>query len=94
MFQNLPRLAIVVKIAVAFPVWVTGPWLTKTCLLIKTTFNWAWLTDSEVQSIVIKVRAWQHLGRHGTGRAESSTSQSKGCEWNTDFQAPRVRVLS
>jgi hypothetical protein len=47
--------------------------------LIKTTFNWGWLTDSEVQSIAIKVEAWQHPGRHGAGEAESSTSSSKGC---------------
>jgi hypothetical protein len=35
------------------------------------TFNWGWLTDLEVQSI-IKVGAWQHPGRRGTGGAESS----------------------
>jgi hypothetical protein len=33
--------------------------------LIKTIFNWGWLTGSEVQSIIIKVGAWQHPGRHG-----------------------------
>jgi hypothetical protein len=42
-------------------------------------FNWSWLTGSEVQSITIKVGAWQHPDRHGTDRAESSTSSSKGC---------------
>jgi hypothetical protein len=47
--------------------------------LIKTTFNWGWLTGSEVQSIIIKEGAWQYSGRHGTGRAESSISSSKGC---------------
>jgi hypothetical protein len=47
--------------------------------LIKTTFNWGWLTGSEVQSIIIKVGAWQYPGRHGAGGAESSTSSSKGC---------------
>ena len=26
--------------------------------LIRTTFNWGWLTDSEVQSIIIKAGAW------------------------------------
>jgi hypothetical protein len=46
--------------------------------LIKTTFNWGWLTDSDVQSFIIKVGTWQYPGRHGTGRAESSTSSSKG----------------
>ena len=38
--------------------------------LIKTTFNWVWLTGSEVQSIIIKAGAWQHLGRHGAGMLE------------------------
>jgi hypothetical protein len=67
--------------------------LTKASL-IKTTFNWGWLKGSEVQSIIIKVGAWQHPGRHGAGRAESSTSSSKGCYWKTDFQATRVKILS
>jgi hypothetical protein len=31
--------------------------------LIRTTFNWDWLTGSEVQSIIIKVGTWQHPGR-------------------------------
>jgi hypothetical protein len=47
--------------------------------LIRTTFNPGWLTGSEIQPIVIKVGAQQHLGRHGTGGAESSTSSSEGC---------------
>jgi hypothetical protein len=47
--------------------------------LIKTTFNWGWLTGSEVQSIIIKVGAWQYPGRHGAGGAENSMSSSKGC---------------
>jgi hypothetical protein len=59
----------------------------------KTTFNWGWLTGSEVQSIIIKVGAWQYPGRHGAGGAESSMSSSKGCWWKTDFQANRVRIL-
>jgi hypothetical protein len=42
--------------------------------LIRTTFNWGLLTGSEVQSIIIKVGAWQHPGSHGAGDAESSTS--------------------
>ena len=33
----------------------------------------------QVQFIIIKVGAWQHLGRHGAGGAESSTSSSEGC---------------
>jgi hypothetical protein len=40
--------------------------------LIKTTFNWGWLTGSKVQSIIIKVGAWQYPGRYGTSRAENS----------------------
>jgi hypothetical protein len=47
--------------------------VTKTTL-IRTTFNWGWLTGSEVQSSIIKVGAWQHPGRQGAGGAESSTS--------------------
>jgi hypothetical protein len=46
--------------------------------LIRTTFTWGWLTGSEVQSIIIKVGAEQHPGRHGSGIAESSTSSSEG----------------
>jgi hypothetical protein len=46
--------------------------MTKAAL-IRTTFNWGWLTGSEVQSIIIKVGTWQHLGRHGAGGAKSST---------------------
>jgi hypothetical protein len=55
--------------------------MTKASLIKEKnpTFNWGWLTGSEVQSIIIKVGAWQHPGRHGTGGAESSTSSSKGC---------------
>jgi hypothetical protein len=45
--------------------------------LIRTTFNWGWLTGSEIQSIIIKVKAWQHPGRHGAGGPESSTSSSE-----------------
>jgi hypothetical protein len=44
----------------------------------KTTFSWGWLTGSEVQSIIIKVGAWQYPDRHGAGGAESSVSSSKG----------------
>jgi hypothetical protein len=53
--------------------------------LIRTTFNWGWLTGSEVQSIIIKVGAWQHPDRHGSGGAASSTSSSEGCEQNSDL---------
>jgi hypothetical protein len=47
--------------------------------LIRTTFNWGWLTGSEVQSIIIEERAWQHPDSHGIGGAESSTSSSESC---------------
>ena len=47
--------------------------------VIRTTFNWGWLTSPEVQSTINKVGTWQHPGRHGTGGAESSTSSSEGC---------------
>jgi hypothetical protein len=47
--------------------------------LIRTIFNWGWLTHSEFQSIIIKGGTWQHPGRHGAGVAESSTSSSGGC---------------
>ena len=48
-------------------------------VLIRTAFNWGWLTGSEVQSIIIKVGAWQHPGRHGAEGADSSTSSSEDC---------------
>jgi hypothetical protein len=44
----------------------------------RTTFNWGWLTGSEVQSIIIKAGTWQHPGRYGAGGAESSPSSSEG----------------
>jgi len=47
--------------------------------LIRTTFNWGWLTGSEIQSIIIKAGAWQHLGRHGAGGAENSASSFGDC---------------
>ena len=51
--------------------------------LIETTFYWDWLTGSEVQSIIIKVGAWQYPGRHGTRGGERSTSSFdiKGEDW-------------
>jgi hypothetical protein len=49
--------------------------MTKATLV--KTFNWGWLIGSEVQSITIKVGAWQHQGRHGAGGAESFTSYSE-----------------
>ena len=61
--------------------------------LIRTTLNWSWLTDLEVQSIIIKAGTWQHPGRHGAGGAEGSTSSSEVCKEKTGFQVARVRVL-
>jgi hypothetical protein len=66
--------------------------MTKASLL-RTTFTWDWLTGLEVQSIVIKVGTWQHPGRHGAERAESSISSSEGCQEKTDFQAARMKAL-
>ena len=45
---------------------------------IKTTFNWGWLTGSEVQLIITKWGACQHLGRHDAGGGENSTPASEG----------------
>jgi hypothetical protein len=45
--------------------------------LIRTTFNWGWLTASDVQSVIIKAGTWQHPGRHGP--EEADTSSSEGC---------------
>ena len=61
--------------------------------LIRTTFNWGWLTPTEVQSIIIKVGTWQHPGWHGAGGSESSTSCSKGKQEKTGFQSARMRLL-
>lgn len=48
---------------------------------------------SEVQSIIIKVGAWQCPGRHGAEGANSSTCSS-GSHWEkTAFQEARTRVL-
>jgi hypothetical protein len=47
--------------------------------LIWTTFNWVWLTGSEVQSIIIiKAGGWECPSKHGAGVAESSTSSFEG----------------
>jgi hypothetical protein len=47
--------------------------------LLRTTFIWAWLAGSEVQSIIIKAVKCQHPGRHGLGGSESSTSSFESC---------------
>jgi hypothetical protein len=49
--------------------------------------------SSEVQSIIIKVKAWKHSGSHSTGSAERSTSSFEGVSENIGFQAARMRVL-
>jgi hypothetical protein len=61
--------------------------------LIRTTFNWGWLTGLEVQSIIIKVGVWQHSGRHNIGRAESPTSRSEGKLEKPGFQGAGMRVF-
>jgi hypothetical protein len=50
--------------------------------LIRATFNWGWLTGSEVQSIIIKA-----------GGAESSTSSSEGHKEKTGSHMIRRKVL-
>jgi hypothetical protein len=50
--------------------------MTKASLI---TFNWGWLTVSEVQSIILKAGTWQDPGRCGAGGAESSIFSSEGC---------------
>jgi hypothetical protein len=66
--------------------------MTKTTLL-RTTFNWGWIIGSEVQPIIIKAIAWQCSGRHGVGRAESSTSYREGKQERIGLLAARERVL-
>ena len=66
---------------------------TMTKATLRTIFNWGWLPGSEVQSIIIKVGAWQHPGRQGGRGAKSSTSSSEGHLEKTGFQAARMRVL-
>jgi hypothetical protein len=52
----------------------------------KNNIYWVWLTGSEVQTIIIKARAWQDPGRHGAGEAESFTSSSEGFQEKTSSQ--------
>jgi hypothetical protein len=42
------------------------------------TFNWSWLTGSEVQTIIVNPGPLQNQYRHGAGGAENPTSSSKG----------------
>jgi hypothetical protein len=62
--------------------------MTKATLMRKT-FNWSWLTGSEVQSS----RLPQCPGRHDSGKAESSTSHYKGKQ-KTDSQEARTKFLN
>jgi hypothetical protein len=57
------------------------------------TFNWSRPIGSEVQSIIIKVGAWQCPGIDGELRAENSISSSEGSLEKIGFQAARLRVL-
>jgi hypothetical protein len=43
---------------------------TTKATLIRTTFSWDWLTDSVVQSNIIKAGAQQHPGRSAAGGVE------------------------
>jgi hypothetical protein len=65
--------------------------MTKATFM-RTTFNWSWLTCSKDQSIIIKVRSWQHPGRHDVWGTESSTSSCEGHWEKTDFYEARIRV--
>jgi hypothetical protein len=60
--------------------------------ILRTIFNWGWLTDLEIQSINIKAGAEQCPGRHEAGGAESSTSCSEGKQQKTGFQSTRMTV--
>ena len=62
--------------------------------LIRTTFNWGWLTSSEVQSIIIEAETWPYPGRCNIGAAESSTSCSEGRGEEYHPQAAMMRVLN
>jgi hypothetical protein len=59
-----------------------------------TTFNWDWLIGSEVQSIIVKMEAWQHPGRHGAGGAEGATSSFEGCQEQTEHSKAARRKIS
>jgi hypothetical protein len=58
-------------------------------VLIRTTFNWGWLTGSEVQSIIIKAGTWQNPGRHGTGVRGSGCGGKR--EWENVCVLPEFR---
>jgi hypothetical protein len=50
--------------------------MTKASLL-RTTFDWGWLTGAEVQSIIIKVGTGESPGRYDAGGVESFTLHLK-----------------
>jgi hypothetical protein len=50
---------------------------TTKSTLLRITFNWGWLTGSEVQSIIIKAGTWQCPGIYGAGGTERYTAYSK-----------------
>ena len=62
--------------------------MTKATLL-RTTFNWGWLTGSEVQSVIIKAATWWLPGSHGARGTERSASEGKT---KTGFQTARKKV--
>jgi len=71
--------------------------MTKATLL-KTTFNWGWLTGSEVQSIIIKAGTWQHPGSmvqeelrvlHLHLKAASSQDEGLIAHPNSDTPTPK-----
>jgi hypothetical protein len=46
-------------------------------------------SGSEVQLIILRLETWQHPGRHGAERAESSTSCSEGKQLTVSYVARR-----
>ena len=64
--------------------------------LIRTTFNWGWLADSEVQSIIINAGTQQHPVRYGTGvvRLLAEYWPLAHYNWGCIFIGTKVVVLS
>lgn len=54
-------------------------------LLERTTFNWRWLTVSEVSPFSSWHVTWLPAGRHSPGGAKSSTSWSAGSRKEIEF---------
>jgi hypothetical protein len=60
----------------------------------KPTFNWGWLTGSEIQSIVIKAGAWQNPGRMVQEELRVLYLHLKAASRIlASFQAARMRIL-